>query len=252
MSPSVGIVVPAYRPDVDALAAYIDALQTTVEPDVIRVELDDPRDDPDVIRERIDAAVAIARHRRGKGMAITAGFETLDTDILAFVDADGSTAPTSVATIIDPISSGTADLVVGTRHHAEATIPIRPPILRRFLSRGFVTLARLITGIRLGDFQCGAKAISREAWATVRDDLSEPGFGWDLEVLWLAHRRNFHLDEVPITWTDQPDSTVAPTRTAVHLAGLLSRLAIARIRASDRIGPNRPRLLDRLATIEEI
>ncbi|MDL0143274.1 dolichol-P-glucose transferase, partial [Halobacterium salinarum] len=76
---SVGIVVPAYDPDIDRLTAYLDALRETFDPAALRVELDAAG--PGVADRIRDAGVTVAEStgRRGKGAAITAGFEALDT-----------------------------------------------------------------------------------------------------------------------------------------------------------------------------
>ena len=115
MASSVGIVIPAYRPDINRLSAYVAGLEERVEPDRLRIELYVP--ETGVVDALADssATVATASIRRGKGVAITAGFERLGTDVLAFVDADGSVPPASVADVIEPIRTGTADLSVGSR-----------------------------------------------------------------------------------------------------------------------------------------
>lgn len=246
MSATVGLVIPAYRPALDRLERYVADLQDAIDPAEIRIELDDPERGVDAFADRVEATVATAPTRRGKGLAITAGFEALDADVLAFVDADGSTAPESVSDLVEAVTAGGADVAVGTRRHPGAQVATSPGPTRRLLSAGFVRLARVTTGLRLSDFQCGAKALDRRCWTAVRDGLYETGFGWDLEVLWVAAREDHAIEEVPIQWQDRPGSTVPPVRTTLGLSLLLGRIALAR--AVGR--PHRPRdaipILDRL------
>ena len=221
MERSLGVVVPAYRPDVDRLANYVRAIEETLDPDAIRIELDAPA--PPVVERlrELPAAVAVANARRGKGAAITHGFEALSTDVLAFADADGSTSVAALATVVDPVETGEADLAVGSRRHPDSTVTSHQTVARRWLGNGFAFLARLALSVPLYDFQCGAKAIDADAWASVREHLYEPGFAWDLELIAIADAMGYAIEEVPIEWEDQPGSTVSPIGTSLALARAL-------------------------------
>jgi glycosyltransferase involved in cell wall biosynthesis len=252
MSRSVGVVLPAYRPDADRLAAYVDALQEAVDPAEIRVELDAA--DPGV-RERIDAlpvTVNEASRRRGKGAAITAGFEALETDVLAFADADGSTLAASFADVVRPVVDGDVDLAAGSRRHPDATVRSHQTVARRYLGDGFAWLARRLLSVDLYDYQCGAKALTREAWTRVRGHLHEPGFAWDIELLAVADAVGCRVREVPVVWEDRPDSTVEPLGTTLRLGrGLLVARHRARLLGDDPVhalldrGESTPALIDR-------
>ncbi len=251
MSATVGLVVPAYRPDYEQLRAYVADLHEVVAPTVVRIELDDPHGDVQPFAESVDATVATAPTRRGKGRAITAGFEALDTDVLAFVDADGSTAPAAVGEVVGPVVAANANVAIGTRRHPGASVATTPGTLRRVLSGGFVRLARLATGLSLSDFQCGAKAIDRDSWRAIRSGLFEAGFGWDLELLWLADRAGCSIVEVPIAWRDQPGSTVSPLRTTLGLSALLGRIGVARLTGRPHGGRGTVPLIDQLGVEDQ-
>jgi glycosyltransferase involved in cell wall biosynthesis len=228
MSRTVGVVLPAYRPDVERLVAFVRALHDHLAPDVVRVELDAPRDG---VTDRLDALpvdVAVADRRRGKGAAVTAGFEALDTDVLAFADADGATSAASVVDVVSPVVDGDADLAVGSRRHPDAEVRSHQTVARRYLGDGFAWLARRLLDVRLTDYQCGAKALTADAWADVRGYLYEPGFAWDIELVAVAGALGRRIVEVPVVWTDQPGSTVDPVRTSL---GMARGLVIARHRA---------------------
>ncbi len=208
MDATVGIVIPAYRPSPDRLATFIEGIQRELEPDQIHVELDVPT--RDVVRavKRSVATCCVADHRRGKGAAITAGFETLDADILAFADADGSTSPAALATVLEPVCTGRADLAVGSRRHPDAVVTVHQSRLRRRLGDGFVRVARRLLPVVLYDYQCGAKAINATLWEDIRMRLVTPGFAWDIEFLVAAATAGAEIIEIPISWEDRPGSTV--------------------------------------------
>jgi glycosyltransferase involved in cell wall biosynthesis len=238
MSRSVGIVVPAFRPDVDRLAGYVHDLRAELAPDTILIEVDDPSETTATALADLPATVNASPYRRGKGAAITAGFEALDTDILAFADADGSTPASELARVVVAVGGpetvdeadavGGADLAVGSRRHPDATITSHQTFARRFLGDGFAWLARRLLDADLYDYQCGAKALTRDAWDAVRVHLYEPGFAWDVELVAMAGALELDVEEVPITWEDMPRSTVSPVRTSIRLA---RALFVARHRA---------------------
>jgi hypothetical protein len=252
---SVGIVVPAYDPDVERLVDYLHALRERLDPDELHVELDvrkttesssaahqnaarsedagSPRV-ADRLREA-GATVSVSAGRRGKGAAITAGFETLETDVLAFADADGATPANSLAEVVSRVTEGSADLAVGSRRHPDSDVQSHQTVVRRLLGDGFAWLAGALLTVDLYDYQCGAKAVTAGAWERVRGHLYEPGFAWDVELVAVAGALGCRVAEVPIAWEDQPGSTVSPVRTPFRLLGSLLR---ARHRAK-RLGDSR-------------
>lgn len=214
MSRTVGVVIPAYNPDTTVLTAYVKALQDSVA-DTVHVELDAPSESVLGITHCADS-INIAPERRGKGQAITDGFNALSTDILAFADADGSVPLTSVDSVISPVRRGTADLAIGSRRHPDAVIKTHQTRLRRRMGDVFAVLARHTLPTAVYDYQCGMKALSAGVWEALRP-IHESGFAWDLELIAMAGAMNYHIEEVPITWDDDPDSTVDPLPTAINM-----------------------------------
>lgn len=223
MSRTVGVVVPAYRPDVERLSRYVLALDERLSPTALRIELDDP--EPRVVDalSTLPATVNVVDRRRGKGAAITEGFDAIDADVFAFADADGSTPADSVAAVVAPVTSGKVDLAVGSRRHPSASVTSHQKVVRRFLGDGFAWLARRLVDPDLYDYQCGAKAVSAETWRRVRNHLYEGGFAWDIELVAVAGALGAAVAEVPVVWEDNPESTVSPVGdTASMFRGLLA------------------------------
>lgn len=221
MDRSLGIVIPAYEPDIDLLRSYIHTLDTGLKPAEIRLELDGAS--PEEVQSLSDLPVSIhtVSNRRGKGAAITHGFDALRTDILAFTDADGSTPANSLRQIAKAVTPGVTDLVVGSRRHPDATIHGHQTRVRRWLGHVFAIVARHLLSVKLYDYQCGAKAISRDAWESVRQHLFASGFAWDVELIAMTAALGHAVKEMPIEWEDRPGSTVPPVSTSFALARTL-------------------------------
>jgi len=228
MSRTVGIVVPAFRPDVAKLRRYATAISERLDPDTLVVELDAPRERVPSQLADLPADIETVPYRRGKGAAITAGFERLETDVLVFADADGSTPVASLEAVVDRVTAGEANLSVGSRRHPDADVASHQTFARRFLGDGFAWLAGTLLTVSLYDYQCGAKAIDADSWERVRAHLYEPGFAWDVELVAIAGAFDLRVVETPIRWEDQPGSTVSPVRDSV---ALFKALLAARHRA---------------------
>lgn len=221
MAATLGLVVPAYQPDVEQLTSYVDALHEELAPETVRIELDAASEK---LVDRLDdlpVEVSAVPYRRGKGAAITAGFEALEADVLGFTDADGSTPAAELARVIEPVREGNCELAVGSRRHPDSMVATHQTFARRRLGDSFAWLARRLLMVDLYDYQCGAKAIAADAWERVRDHLYEPGFAWDIELIAMAGALGFRIEEVPIEWHDRPDSTVSPVRDSFRLARVL-------------------------------
>jgi glycosyltransferase involved in cell wall biosynthesis len=206
---------------VDRLSTYVRALHDAVDLDTVRIELDAPREGVPKALADVDAEVHAVPYRRGKGAAVTAGFEALSTDILAFADADGATPAASIADVIAPVRERRANLAVGSRRHPDATVASHQTLARRYLGDGFAWLARRLLTVDLYDYQCGAKAIDADAWDSVRQHIYEPGFAWDVELVAIAGALGHRVEEVPVEWHDRPGSTVSPVRDSLRLARAL-------------------------------
>lgn len=236
MEASVGIVIPAYRPNLDRLVEYVFDLEEALDPEGIRIELDAPETYAMGRLGTVPAVVNAAPYRRGKGAAITAGFEALETDILAFVDADGSTPASELGRIIDAIDEENSPIAVGSRRHPQSRVRAHQTRGRRLLGDVFPWLARQVLDVSLADFQCGAKAMTAPAWNEVKGHIYAAGFAWDVEMIAVARALDIPLAEVPIEWEDRPGSTVSPLRTPVEL---LYGLWTARRRANSLAGTGR-------------
>jgi hypothetical protein len=223
MQRAVGVVVPAFRPDVERLAEYVEALHERLDPVVVRVELDDPRPGVAEAVRALPVEVSVVDARRGKGAAVTAGLEALArgtpaVDVLAFADADGATPASSLADVVAAVDDRDAALAVGSRRHPEADVRSHQTVARRRLGDGFAWLARRLLDVELTDYQCGAKAVDVEAWREIRDHLYEPGFAWDIELVAVTGALGYEVLERPVVWEDQPGSTVSPVPATLDMA----------------------------------
>jgi glycosyltransferase involved in cell wall biosynthesis len=228
----VAIVIPAYMPDNTTLQTYTDQITESICPDTVRIELDAAQENPELDFTH-SVTVNSVKNRRGKGKAITDGFNSVSADILCFVDGDGSVPINSINRVIDSIKSKTCDIAIGSRRLPGSIIHSHQTIVRRLMGKVLVRTANVTLSNSLSDYQCGVKCITQEAWKEISSHCAEEGFAWDLEFLTIADILGYEITEIPIEWEDHPDSTVNPVYAPINFMKALLRVKMYSNRIQD-------------------
>lgn len=222
----IALVIPALNEE-QALAKLLDELPPSLFARVIVV--DNGSTDATVAVARRGGAEVVEEPRRGYGRACLAGLARLgpDTDIVVFMDADGSDVPAEAARLIEPIFRGEADLVIGSRALGGA----EPGSLRwaqRWGNRLAVGLIRLFYGFRytdLGPF----RAIRWRSLQTL--DMRDTNFGWTVEMQVKALQRGLRVAERPVSYRVRiGKSKISGTVGGTVKAGIKILWTIARLR----------------------
>ncbi len=151
----------------------------------------------------------------GKGFSIARAMVQARGEIVLFSDADLSTPIEEVEAMIPAVEAG-YDLIIGSRHHADAQAEAKP-LLRRMMSRGW-QLALSLAGVRgYGDTQCGFKIYRREAAHTLALLQKSYGFAFDVEHLYLARKLGYRVKEVGVRWVHCEGSKVDPVRDSLGM-----------------------------------
>ena len=135
-----------------------------------------------------------------------------DADVLAYMDVDLSTDLQHFPELIAPLLSGEADVAIGSRLLSQSRVD--RGWKREFISRSYNRIARLMTGTRISDLQCGFKAINRMVAERVLLLVKDTSWFFDSELLIIAESMGMRIHEVPVAWRDDPDSRVRLVRTA--------------------------------------
>ena len=159
----------------------------------------------------------------GKGGAIMAGGAVATGDRIGFVDADGATPPAAFDDLVRGL--GDAGLVIASRRLPGAVVSPRQPWKRRFVSRVFNFLVRLLFKLRITDTQCGAKLMTAEAWRAIVPHIGLTKWAFDVDMLFKTRRAGFAIREIPTTWSDVGGSKLKVGRVSFQML-----LAIARLR----------------------
>lgn len=211
----LSLVIPAYNEaaclerHVRVVLDHMDAAGRTVE---VLVVDDGSADETQAIAERLAAADPRVRAlanpaNEGKGGAVRRGMLAARGDPVIFFDADLSTPIQTVDPMLAAFDAG-ADVVVGSRRVAGARIVVHQPWLRETLGRGFTWLTRTWLGVPLVDFTCGFKGFRGPTVRPIFERQRLTDWSFDAEICYLARRLGYRISEVPVVWTNDPDSKV--------------------------------------------
>jgi len=164
---------------------------------------------------------------RGKGHAVLRGFRLSSGEIVGFVDADLEVGPEQFAYYFEKLKM--ADVVVASKRHPGSRIVY--PFHRRFLSRAFNLLVRMLFGLRVSDTQCGFKFFRWEVLSDVVPRLRIKRFAFDVELLVLAKRSGYRIVEGPISFRHGEDRIKFKDifRMALDLLSIFYRLHFTKI-----------------------
>jgi glycosyltransferase involved in cell wall biosynthesis len=147
---------------------------------------------------------------RGKGYSVRNGMLKADGDIVLFYDADLSTPTTEIVKVAGPIAEGRYDVVFGSRALDRSLIGTRQSRFREILGRFANLIQFVFSGLRFKDTQCGFKAFRREAAQSVFRLQKIEGFGFDIEILFIAQKQGWRLLETPVLWNHVEGSKLNP------------------------------------------
>ncbi len=153
---------------------------------------------------------------KGKGAAVTRGMLEANGKIRVFSDADFSTPVAEIEKVITAMSLGT-EVFIGSRALDYSMIKKHQPAYREFMGKTFNKLVQLflISGIK--DTQCGFKGFTAKAANEIFSRMKIEGFGFDLEIIYLADKLGFHISEVPVEWYNDERSTVNPIKDSITM-----------------------------------
>ena len=150
------------------------------------------RDGSTKIATRLGARV-LQEPRLGFGAACYAGLLTARSELVCFMDCDGSLDPQELPAVAEPVSAGRSDLVLGAR----CPDPGAWPVHARLANRALALELRRRTGVRLRDLGV-MRAAPRDALLAL--GIRDRGFGWPLEMVLRAAVAGWRIGEVDVRY----------------------------------------------------
>jgi len=150
--------------------------------------------------------------QKGRGRAVKYAWTKSNADYMAYMDVDLSTDLRHFPPLIQSLQRG-YDIAIGTRNATGSRVYGRN-LLRTITSKGYIALIKLFFWVRFSDAQCGFKAVSRRVVKTIIPHIVDNAWFFDTELLIYAEKSHLRIYEEPVTWVDNPGSTVRVMKTA--------------------------------------
>jgi dolichyl-phosphate beta-glucosyltransferase len=227
MSPSLSIVVPAFN-EAARIGATLQTILRYLEEhagDGELIVVDDGSTDhtAEVAEQsfygyrRVRARCIRYEKNRGKGHAVRTGLLAAHAPIALFSDADLSTPITETPKLIDPIRLGERDLTFGSRALDRRLIGVHQPWRREQGGKVFNLIVRLATRMPYWDTQCGFKAFRMAACRPIIEAARIDRFGFDVELLYVAHLAGLRLEEIAVRWDHNEGSKISVMRDSLRM-----------------------------------
>lgn len=234
MKPFLSLVIPAYNEEkriADSLEKALIFLKSQSYTWEIIVSDDGSSDNTlDIVKQYSPAFAVGYKQNRGKGAAVRNGVLNANGDIIVFTDADFSTPIYEVEKIINKIQAGN-DVCIGSRAVDDTMIKKHQPFYREFMGKSFNKIVQMLVIKGISDTQCGFKGFSAKSARRIFSKAKIDGFGFDVEILFLARREGFSICEVPVEWYNDERSKVDPVKDSIKM--FLEIMKIKRLHSKD-------------------
>ena len=222
--PAYSIVIPAYN-ESGRIPATLRSILDCVHAHQWNVEIivvdDGSRDTTAEVVRAIAAEAPEVRlvqnpGNRGKGYSVRNGLLQALGEVVMFTDSDLSAPIEEADRLFAAIAAG-ADIAIGSRWLEKGRQTHRQPFYRQFFGRCFNAVTRAVMGLRFADTQCGFKAFTRAAAQTVFQLQTIEGWGFDPEILFIAVKRGYRVDEVPVSWAHDERSRMSYLKDGIKM-----------------------------------
>jgi dolichyl-phosphate beta-glucosyltransferase len=222
IEPLLTLVIPAYNEESRlpaTLTRISEAFEARGEPYEVLVVVNGSTDrTADVVKaaaERDSNVRLIVTTLRGKGRAVKIGISEARGDRIVFADADLSTPIDEVIALAEQLDDR-HQVVIASREGSGAR-RLGEPYVRHLMGRVFNFLVQIMAVRGIQDTQCGFKAFTRQCAQDVFSRQQIVGFGFDVEVLYVARRLGYGIKEVPVTWAYAASSRVDPVKDTIRM-----------------------------------
>lgn len=184
-----------------------------------------------VVKEMKNKKVKLIKHERnlGKGAALKSGVAISNGKYIMFMDADLSVPVKYVGELLSKLESG-IPVVVGSRRIGKSVIAKHQPLIREQMGVVFTKLARMVTGVKLNDFTCGFKGFEAKAGKKIFLNSVINRWAYDSEILFLANKFGYKINQIPVRWVNREDSRVEGMRAVITVLIDLIRIRINDLR----------------------
>jgi len=197
-APSIAVLIACYNEDL-TIGQVVSQFHAQL-PDANIYVFDNNSSDRTAEEARRAGAVVRAERRQGKGYVIQSMFRRIDADFYVMVDGDGTYPPEAVHELLKPVLEDEADMVIGSRLHADSRSEFRQ--LNRLGNRLVRAVLNFIFRVKLTDILSGYRAFNRRLVKGL--PVFGGGFEIETELTIKAVERGYRIWEIPVDLSHRP------------------------------------------------
>ena len=214
----VRVIIPAFNEE-GSITKVIDAIPSELVTEVIVANNNST--DRTALRAKEAGATVVDQPNPGYGNACLKGLQyikenSLETDIVVFMDGDYSDYPEEMSMLIDPILNEKMEMVIGSRalgqrERGSMTVPQQ---FGNWLATWLIQIIYRFRYTDLGPF----RAIRYDALVAL--DMQDQNYGWTVEMQLKAVKKKLRIKEVPVNYRQRIGvSKISGTVKGVFMAG---------------------------------
>ena len=161
----------------------------------------------------------------GKGAAVKRGMLSGRGEFLVISDTDLAVPIEELNHFVPPTMPRKNYAITIASREVPGAVRHDEPAYRHFMGRVFNFLVRVLAVPDIQDTQCGFKCFSRQAAQQIFSLQTIDGWGFDVEVLYIARRHGLSIVEIPVNWYYGDNSRISPMRDTFNM---LSELFLIR------------------------
>jgi dolichyl-phosphate beta-glucosyltransferase len=201
---TVTVILPVYNEEKCIANTLKSVIQfAKVKPHYQFIFVDDGSSDrtPQILQSQISAlknlniCACFNSHNQGKGYAVKTGILQANSEFVCFLDADLAYALDYLDLVVAKLEK--FDIVIGCR-------TLTPKwgngfnFSRKLAGKIFNLISRQVLNLKFTDMQAGIKGFKKPAAQDLFKTQTMPGFGFDVELIYLAEKKGYSIEEIPV------------------------------------------------------
>ncbi len=195
----LSIIIPVYNEAATVCTVIDKILANSFNKEIIIINDGSTDETSELLKQYHNSEVRLLYHKKnaGKGAAIRTGFKNATGDIILIQDADLEYNPDEYPNLLEPILSGKADVVYGSRFSRQGSHAVHS--FWHYTGNRILThLSNIFSNIYLTDMETCYKVFNKKAVDGI--EICQNRFGFEPEITAKIAKKRLTIFEVPITY----------------------------------------------------